>query len=684
MRLGCDTGGTFTDLVVDTGEELRLFKAATTPEDPVRGVFDVLTVAARADGRSLEDFLRDADDFVHGTTRAINAVVTGSTARTALLATAGHRDMLVFREGGRADAFDHTRPYPAPLVPRSLTFEVRERIGADGHVLEPLDEAALSATLRELAEHDVEAIAVALLWSIVEPRHELRVGDLIAEHLPGVPYTLSHQINPTLREYRRASSTCIDASLKPLMTAYFSSLTGRLREAGFGGRVLVATSQGGMLDAGEVAARPIHSLNSGPAMAPVAGRHFAAAAREESAIVMDTGGTTCDVSVVRRGRIPWTRETWIGPPREGHITGFPSVGVTSVGAGGGSIAWVDEGGLLRVGPLSAGSVPGPACYGRGGSRPTLTDACLVLGYLNPSAFLGGTMTLDTEAARTAVEELAAPLGVDVQEAAAAVLTIATSNMLHAIEDVTVAQGIDPAETVLVAGGGAAGFNAVEIARRLACRRLIVPEVGAALSAAGALLSDLSTDFSTTLFAATEAFDAGAVNAALAELTVRCRDFLATAGDGAGEIEYRAEGRYPHQVWEIDVPVRSGTFADDAAVEQLASDFHGVHRNLFGIADEGSSVELVSWRASARVTVHDGATRPVARPNGPGAADEARRAYFPGAGWQAARAVHAGRIAPGEQVAGPALIESPLTTIVMDGDAVAERGADGTLSIRLTR
>jgi len=274
----------------------------------------------------------------------------------------------------------------------------------------PFDDAAVLRTIEELKKQKVEAVAVCLLWSIVNPAHEDRVGELLAEHLPGVPYSLSYVLNPSLREYRRASSTAIDASLKPLMSTYMHNLTGRLRDAGFDGRVLIVTSQAGVMDADDIAEMPIHLINSGPSMAPVSGRYFAREDEQsDNAVIADTGGTTYDVSLVRRGRIPWTRETWIGEPYRGHMTGFPSVDVKSIGAGGGSIAWVDEGGMLHVGPQSAGAVPGPACYGQGGDQPTVTDAALALGYLDPEFFLGGAMALDAEAGRAALDRILAKL-----------------------------------------------------------------------------------------------------------------------------------------------------------------------------------------------------------------------------------------------------------------------------------
>ena len=362
MRFAVDTGGTFTDLIVEDDENgLHMFKASTTPDDPIRGVLDSLQVAADDFELSLADLLGKADLFIHGTTHAINAIVTGNTAKTAFLTTEGHRDILVFREGGRMEPFNFTVPYPQPYIPRALSYEVPGRILADASEKKPLDEGRVVEILNELKAKEVEAVAVCLLWSIINPAHEDRVGELIEQHLPGVPYTLSHVLNPSLREYRRASSAAIDASLKPQMSAYMRNLTGRLTEAGFDGRTLIVTSQGGMMDASDIAEQPIHLINSGPSMAPVSGRYFA---REDegsdTAVIADTGGTTYDVSLVRRGRIPWTRETWIGQPYRGHMTGFPSVDVKSIGAGGGSIAWVDDGGMLHVGPQSAGAVPGPA------------------------------------------------------------------------------------------------------------------------------------------------------------------------------------------------------------------------------------------------------------------------------------------------------------------------------------
>ena len=685
MRFAVDTGGTFTDLIVEDGDGgLHMFKAATTPDDPIRGVINSLENAAAGLGTDLASLLGQGELFIHGTTHAINAIVTGSTAKTAFLTSEGHRDILVFREGGRMEPFNFTVPFPQPYVPRALTFEIPGRMLADGSEMTPFDEAAVLRVIEDLKTKEVEAVAVCLLWSIVNSAHEDRVGELLAAHLPGVPYTLSHVLNPSLREYRRASSAAIDASLKPLMSAYMHSLSGRLRDAGFGGRVLIVTSQAGVMDADDIAESPIHLINSGPSMAPVSGRYFARVDEQsDTAVIADTGGTTYDVSLVRRGGIPWTRETWIGEPYRGHMTGFPSVDVKSIGAGGGSIAWVDDGGMLHVGPHSAGAVPGPACYGQGGDKPTVTDAALALGYLDPAFFLGGAMALDIEAARRALDrDVARPMGLSLEDAAAAVISIATENMVQAIVDITVNQGIDPREAMLIGGGGAAGLNSIAIARRLGCPRAIIPEVGAALSAAGAMMSDLTSQYRRTLFMTSEAFDRDAVNQLLDQLEGSCRSFIDGPGTGAIEttIEFFAEARYPEQVWEIEVPIGSRRFDGDADIAALVEAFHDAHQDIFAINDPGSGIEVVSWTAAVKCRLRESESGTLVAADATAALASSRKAYFGGIGYVDAAVRRFETMAVGEKIAGPAIVESPFTTVVIDPGATAERRASGSLSI----
>jgi N-methylhydantoinase A len=682
VRLAADTGGTFTDLVVEDGAQVRLYKASTTPEDPADGILAAIAQAAGDAGRDVESLLGDVELFIHGTTRAINAILTGATARTALLCTRGHPDMLLLREGGRTEPFNWSYGYPEPYVARSLTYEIAERVGSQGEVVQPLDEAAAVRTLARLADARVEAVAVCLLWSIANPAHELRIGELLDRHLPGVPYTLSHALNPTLREYRRASSAAIDASLKPLMTSYLDSLEGRLRAAGFGGRLLMVTSSGGVVDAADMGAAPIHSINSGPAMAPIAGRHYASLDGDsDDAVVADTGGTSYDVTLVRRGRIPVTRETWLGLEYEGHITGFPAVDVRSVGAGGGSIAWIDAGGLLHVGPQSAGADPGPVCYARGGREPTVTDACVVLGYIDPDYFLGGRMALDADAARQAIgDRVAGELGLDTHEAAAAIMSVATERMVQAIEEITVNQGVDPRSAVLVGGGGAAGLNAVAIARRLGSRRVVIPQAGAVLSARGALMSDLTSEYASAVFTGSDRFDHARADAALAELRGRCEEFARRNAEGAdAEIEFIAEARYRHQVWQLDVRLREGRLANDEHVADLVEDFHAIHEEVYAVRDERAVVEVVNLRARVNCPLRGGARDTIALQRAHSSSGM-RGVYFSGVGNVKAAILRLEAMAPGAQFAGPAVVESSFTTIVLNPGASAERTASGSLAI----
>lgn len=685
LRFAVDTGGTFTDLVVaDASGGLTLHKVPTTPADPVAGVLAALGAAAAATGQRLSDYLSRGTVLVHGTTHAINAIVTGNTAKTAFLTTQGHPDTLVFREGGRQDAFNFTIPYPAPFIPKALTFEVPERIGADGGVRLALDEAHVTATLDRIRQIGAEAVAVCLLWSIVNPAHELRVAELLDRHLPGVPYTLSHQINPSIREYRRAMSTCLDACLKPAMAAYMGGLTERLEAAGFAGRLLIVTSQGGVMDAADVARAPVHLINSGPSMAPVGARAYARLDGCTTLIVGDTGGTTFDVSLVHDGRIPRTRETWLGRPLSSHMTGMPSVDTKSIGAGGGSIAWVDSGGLLHVGPQSAGSVPGPAAYRRGGRRATVTDAAVVLGYIDPLHFLGGQMVLDRGAATEAIRaDVASPLGQSVEAAAAAVLAVATEHMVQAIMDITVNQGIDTGSAAFVAGGGAAGLNCVAIGRRLGCRAVLVPEPGAALAAAGALVSDLAAHYQAMFHTRSDAFDRAGANAVLEQLEARCRRFRDSAGPQAEfvGIDWSTEARYPDQAWEIVVPLRTGRFAGPAEVEALVAQFHRTHQDVFATCDTASPIETVGWSATVHCRI--GSTAPGRLAPAAGLDPlPSRQVYFAETGWTTAVVSRFNAIGETSEIAGPAVIESHFTSIVLDPGATARRDPAGTIVIGL--
>lgn len=682
IAIACDVGGTFTDLIVGNDDGLQLFKATSTHDDPIDGIISALEHASGANGAiDLCDFLARCRIFIHATTRATNALLTGKTARTAFLTTEGHRDILLLREGGRLNPYDNEREFPRPYVPRALTFEVPERISSSGEVVRPLDEASVAHVADLLERTGVEAVGVCFLWSTANPAHELRAADLIAKRLPNLPITLSHRLNPIVREYRRASSACIDASLRPLMGTYLVGLANRLADLRFTGRLLVVTSQGGFVDARTAAERPVHLVKSGPSVAPIAARHAARVdAPGPDVIVTDAGGTSYDVSLVREGRISSTTETWLGPRFGGHLTGFPSVDVRSVGAGGGSIAWLDGGGLLHVGPQSAGAVPGPACYGRGGAEPTVTDCALVLGYLASDRFLGGEMRLDAAAARGSIEvSIAKPLGVRVEAAALGVIDLLTQNMVSAIEEITVQQGIDPRKAVLVAGGGAAGFNSIQVGRKLGCAAVLFPETGAALSAAGAMLSDLIFTAGRVRYIRSDAPDLSAIDATMRELAADVSSQIMELEPEQAEIDYWVEARYPQQTWEIEVPLRTPPASGAALLENVVRAFHDVHKKLYAICDRQSPIEIVGWRARASCRLSETMkSRMIARESR--GDRHKRKIYLPTVAWTEVpvRPLHAPD--QSEQIRGPAIVESPFTTIFIPCGSCAVRLSSGTLMV----
>ena len=663
-QVSIDIGGTFTDCVVSDGARRAVVKAPSTPPAFERGFMDALALAARAFDSDLKDFLSQTQRIVHGTTVATNALVEGRTGTVGLICSAGHPDVLTLREAPRKRAFDWRLDYPRPFVPRSRTFEVRGRIDARGNEIAPLVEEDVHAALKHFKRCPVDAIAVGLLWSVVEPAHERRVGDIVAELWPEVPVTLSHALNPMPREYRRTIATAIDASLHAVVPAYLGRLEGAVREAGFGGTLLVANGQGGMMTVGDIAARPIHAVMSGPTLAPIAAL---ALSDEPDIVVIDMGGTTFDVSAIRARALIRTTEA----PIVDDLLGLPKIDVRSVGAGGGSIAWVDSGGLLRVGPVSAGADPGPAAYGRGGVRPTVTDANLVLGLLDPDYFLGGRLPLDAQAAHRAVGTVADALGLAEAEAAYAIHVTSNENMIAAIEDITVNEGIDPRESFLVAGGGATACHIGEMAQALGIERFMVPGVAAGLSAFGGLVTDIRGEEAATLHTSNRNFALDAINRTLAALYERARRFLERAGVPEAErrYEYAFQARYKYQSWEIEAPFEpaDGALGTDD-VPALSDAFHAMHERIHTIREDDGEVEFTTWTVRAIGTgsgTTTAAGQAAVHPSGR-LPERGTRSVFLGEE-RAFRAlpVYDGNVPPaGAEVAGPALIDSDTTTILL--------------------
>ena len=671
FRISVDVGGTFTDVVVaDQSGKLTLGKALTTPDRSFDGFLAGLKHAAGQMDVSSDDILKDSDVLIYGTTRATNAIVTGQTAKTAFLTTEGFPDTLIYKRGGKRKPFQVDVEFPKPYIPRNLTYEIPERIGSEGQIIEPLNEQRTREILGILKARGVEAISVGLLWSVVNNEHEKRVGALIEEELPGVPYTLSEQLNPVIREYTRMSAACIDASLKPLMQSHLKAYGEDLSAAGFGGQLLISSSSGGVLHVDEVVERPIFMVKSGPAMAPLAGRTYAAAENQsDDVIVVDTGGTTFDVSLIRRGEVKYSRDTWLVQEFNGYNLGMSSVDIRSVGSGGGSIAWIDVGGLLQVGPQSAGSVPGPACYGRGGRDATVTDAAVVLGYIDPDRFLGGRMQLDAAAAKTAIDSLASRLGKTTEETAFGVMAIANEEMIKAISEITVHDGVNPAESIIVAGGGAAGLNIVPIARALGCETVLLPRTAGALSACGAQYSDIVSEYGRNGYSQSKDFDFDSVNSVLSEINHQMDGFadeMRAFGIDDFKREYFLEARYLNQQWETEIrlPVIPPITSEEA-VKSIVDTFHETHDRLYGGHEKDGVVEFVNWKG--RLTAILSKPGQVNAESSVDDAIEANRhvqAFFGDPGVLNTPIYLGDDLRPGSLIEGPAIIEEPTTTLVV--------------------
>jgi len=685
-KISVDTGGTFTDVVVqDDKGKVVIGKALTTPDRIFEGMRGAIQMAAGELGVSLETLLGEAGLLIYGTTRSTNAIVQGKVAKTAFLTTKGFPDILVTREGGKFGPHDFSYDFPKPYIARRHTFEVGERVSSEGEIVTELDEAGARELARKLVDDGFEAAAVCFLWSIANPKHELRMAEILAEDAPGIAVSLSHVLVPIVREYRRASTTAIDASIKPLMQNHLREMQQDLVAAGFAGDVLVSTSAGGCTHVADLVEKPVHTVKSGPAMAPVAGRAFARMeGLGDDVIICDTGGTTFDVGLVREGELKYTRETWLGGQWMGHLTAISSVDVRSVGAGGGSIAWIDNGGLLRVGPMSAGSVPGPACYGKGGDKATVTDAALVLGYIDPAYFLGGRMALDVEAARAAIDALAEELGISRERTAFAIINIANEHMINAIQDITVAEGFDPSESTLVAGGGAAGINIVPIARELGVKTIVLPKTASAFSASGMQFSDIIFEESGNCVTTTGRFDYEGVKNTLDEIDARldkASNDLKIAAGGETRREYTVEARYLTQVWELDaaLPDRKIESAED--VEGLVDAFHQSHERVFAVRDDTAQVECLNWRGRMTVKLGEANWAGDKATGGESRSSGTRKSYFGEA--LADVPVYRGQdLQAGYEIAGPAIIEEPTTTVVVYPGSTARVSANSNYIISL--
>lgn len=656
-RLAVDTGGTFTDfcLLGDDGT-VSVFKVPSTPDDPSRAVVRGLEIL-KEKGINLSRIAL----FLHGTTVATNAILEKKGARLALVTTKGFRDVIFIGRQNRPHLYDQWVTRPQPLVSRSMVFEVSERMLADGSVMVALEEKEIAALVARLREVQVEAVAVVFLHSYTNPAHELLLKKELERRLPHLSVTISSEIVPEFREYERTSTTVVNAYVQPIVARYLTKLAGSLEQAGLKG-FYVMQSSGGVISPTQAQRESVRTVLSGPAGGVLAGVHLARLTGFKNLITADMGGTSMDVSLICDGEARYTDEGMIG----GYPLRLPMVAVHTVGAGGGSIAWVDPGGALRVGPRSAGAVPGPACYGLGGAEPTVTDANLVLGRLGAADFAGGKELRRELAERAIAEKVGGPLGLGVQEAAAGIVRVVNANMVRAMRVVSVAKGYDPRDFVLVAFGGAGPLHAVELARELGIRRVLVPPFPGITSAWGMLAADFRRDYTLTWVKELRPGMEAGLAELVGKLTRRGREDLFREGFAAQDITLALliDLRYKGQSAALTLPLPDPAVPDFAGA--LTRSFHGLHIQFYGYAREEAPVEVVALRLVA--TGRLPSLKPPVRQGGsPPAPCGARNVYF--AAEQVAVPVYRrNEVGAGWAVEGPAVItQADSTTLLWPGD-----------------
>lgn len=663
-RIGIDVGGTFTDLVmVRPDQGVHIDKTATTPGDQSRGVLTGLRRLARQEGLSLRELLRATEQIVHGTTTADNTMIQMSGGRTGLITSEGHRDEIELRRGFKEDIWDPALAPPPPIARRRERYGIPERLDHRGKVVVPLDEKALRAALRRLRKQRVQSLAVVFLFSFLDGTHERRVRAIAKRELPGVDISLSHEVLPRAPEFERTSTTLVNAYVAPTIRRYLDNLRKKLRENGYRQDLLLIQSNGGLMTAGWVADRAVSVLGSGPAGGVVAACRAAEDAGVRDFISVDMGGTSYDVCLVEDGA-PRVESAWNWQHR--YLVGLPMVDVHSVGAGGGSIAEVKEG-ALHVGPASAGARPGPICYRRGGTLPTVTDANLVLGYLNPATFYGGELELDLESARRAIDEqIREPLGLrSVEEAALGIFRLVNANMANAIRRVSASRGVDPRGLPLVAFGGNGAVHAGMQARELGVSRVLIPKSAPTLSALGLLLTDPRVTLNRSCISPADRASATRIGTLFREMTREARASLGEAGYSNKEIELRRVAFlcYPGQTFDMKVPFDHPGTVRREALASLVDAFHAQHEEIHTYAsrDQVPILRAVGVEAYARAPRPDFPRLPGT--SHPPRAREHRRAFFDGRPRRTA--IYDGTALRARQlVEGPAIIEERLTTIVV--------------------
>jgi N-methylhydantoinase A len=666
MRVGVEVGGTFTDLVAIGPRGVTVTKVPSTPASPDEGAFDALVES----GIPLDSI----DDLAHGSTVATNAVLERKGFRTAFVTTRGFRDILLLQRHGRSRIYDLEYRKPEPVVERAASLEVTERIGADGGVITPLDADAVRRELiPALREGGYQAVAVCLLNGYVNPAHEVALGALIRDALPDVTVSLSHEVTREFREFERASTTTLSAYVQPVIDRYISRFEARLAANGFTGRFSVMQSNGGRLPAGAMRSNAVNALLSGPAAGVIGAARQAGRAGYGNLLTFDMGGTSTDVSVVTGGRPQLTNEFEI----DGLPIRVPLIDIHTIGAGGGSIVWIDDGGMLRVGPRSAGAVPGPACYLRGGAEPTLTDAHVIRQTVRAEAFLGGRMKIDPEASRAAFEPIAAQFGMSLEEAADSAVQLANANVVRAIQLISTERGLDPRDYVLAPFGGAGPLHAARVAEELGVATIVVPPSAGVISAYGLIASDFTQFSSLTRRVVADGTAADVLRAAFAEMrTEAVERARAMRLEGDLKLEFTADMRFVGQAFEVPAAFDPGELPGLTAAD-VAARFREAHHKVYFFGGEATKpVEFVSFRLGVTLPL---AELPLLHETEAGSAHDGEFDLFDNRRWQRGRLVGRAHLRVGEEIAGPALLEDPTSTVFLPAGWTATRDeADNTV------
>ena len=664
-EIGIDVGGTFTDFVVRSSDDIVSGKVLTTPNDETAGIMNAIRTSARHFDLDARAFLASADNLVLGTTVVTNAMLEYAGASTGLITTKGFRDIIELRTGYKEDHFDIRLPAPYPIVPRQRRLGVTERINHLGEVVLALNEQEVREAVNKLKELEVESIAVCLLFSFRNNEHEFRAREIIEEEYPEAYVSLSCEVLPQVREFDRFSTTILNAYLSPKLNNYLRQLEISLNEAGFGGRLFIKLSNGGVMDIDFCCKRGVELIQSGPSGGVTAAVAVGEWSGYKDLIAVDMGGTSYDVCLIKDGRPDIGVDSWVSRYR----VATPMIDIHSIGTGGGSIAWIDEGGALRVGPRSAGSDPGPACYGRGGVKPTVTDANLVLGYLNPGAIGGGEINLDVEAARKAIEtDIAQPLGMPVEEAASGIFRISNSAMTNAIRYVSVSRGRDPRVFALMAFGGAGPVHVGVQAKDLGVNTILVPKNAGVFCALGCIISNFKISKVKSFIGRSNSIKIDELNAIFEELENEALELLKkTPGIVETRTQRAIDMRYVGQTHEVTVPIRSRTKrVTELNLNKTFQDFHESHEQLYSFKRPDQTVEVLNVRSDlvgARDTLKYHST-PFESEDPSAAYKETRRVGFDQVGFVDTRIYDGAKVRPGNLITGPAIIEEPETTIVI--------------------